>query len=232
MQRYCLLVVSVAALLGGSWILNGPTCAFGTEPVTPGATSELRRGAEKVKYPPGYIEEAPLPEGFPLPSELGQVVEKTYPACRTYSAEGNNAFMRCFAYLSKQRHEMTAPVILDYERNADTSEAQPAEIDFMKVGRMHFILENPSLDEPRLEGPVNVADMPGMRVLSIAFQGEMSPATLDDAERKLEAEIARRKTIVAAGPLRILGYNSPMVPKGKAYWEVQVPIKERPNNIE
>ena len=76
--------------------------------------------AGKPNYPAGYINEGPLPEGFPPPSEVGQVVEKSYPLCRTYSAEGNNAFMRCFAYLVKQKHEMTAPVIMDYKHNALT----------------------------------------------------------------------------------------------------------------
>jgi hypothetical protein len=72
---------------------------------------------------------------------------------------------------------------------------------------------------------VIVADMPRARVFSIAFQGEMTAARLDDAQRKLEAEIARRKDVVAAGPNRVLGYNSPRVPKGKAYWEIQIPIE-------
>jgi hypothetical protein len=231
MRRYSRLVPFVAAFLGGLRIVTQPISGFAAEPEGRGPKS-VERGVDKLDYPADYIKEAPLPEGFPLPGELGQVVEKTYPACRTYSAEGGNAFMRCFAYLSQQRHEMTAPVILVYQSKADATEAPPAGVQFIKVARMHFILENPSLDEPKVDGPVTVADTPSMRVLSIASQGEMSPATLDDAERKLAAEIARRKTIVAAGPIRVLGYNSPMVPKGKAYWEVQVPIKERLSNIE
>ena len=65
-----------------------------------------------------------------------------------------------------------------------------------------------------------------MRVLSIAFQGAMSEEMLaEGANDKLDAEIAKRKDLVAAGPKRVFGYNSPMVPKDKTFWEVQIPIK-------
>jgi hypothetical protein len=204
-------------------MVGAPTWA--AEPAS--EAPELEETVESPEYPPGYIEEAALPEGFPPPSAVGQVVEKKYPLCRTYSAPGNNAFMRCFSYLAKQKHEMTAPVIMDYKPKADASENQAADVDFMKVDRMHFILEKPSLDEPKQDGPVTVANMPQMRVLSIAYQGGMSAARIADAERMLEAEIERRKTVVATGPKRVLGYNSPMVPRDKSYWEVQIPIKER-----
>ncbi len=180
----------------------------------------------KAGNPPGYIEEGPLPEGFPPPGEVGKVIEKIYPLCRTYSAEGNNAFMRCFAYLSKQKHEMTAPVIMDYQRRVDSADAKPpTDSNVMDVARMHFVLADLSLDKPKQEGPVVVADMAQMRVLSIACQGEMTPRELEAATRKLDTEIAMRSDVVAVGPQRVLGYNSPMVPRDKQYWEVQVPIE-------
>jgi hypothetical protein len=198
-------------------------------PTSLGAPEESKEPTSaSSKYPPGYVEEGPLPQGFPPPSEVGQVVEKSYPLCRTYSAEGNNAFMRCFTYLVQEKHEMTAPVIMSYQKPANNAAApRGSDFDFMDVRRMHFILEEPSLDEPKEKGQILVADMPKMRVLSIAFQGKMTADALEDAERKLDAELARREGIVAAGPKRVLGYNSPMVPKGKAYWEIQVPIEDR-----
>jgi hypothetical protein len=33
----------------------------------------------------------------------------------------------------------------------------------------------------------------------------------------------------ASGELRVLGYNSPMIPIDKRYFEVQVPVRERRN---
>lgn len=218
------------AILSGVGYLTGasPSCAAESQD---GDSKADSRAVDKAEYPPRYISEAPLPAGFPPPGELGQVVEKTYPACRTYSAQGNQAFMHCFAYLAKNKHEMTAPVIVDYKSKSNAPEEPAADIGFVDVARMHFILDDASLDQPKQDGPVTVADMARMRVLSIACQGEMSAAKLDEAERKLEAEIARRQATVAAGPKRVLGYNSPMVPKGKTYWEVQVPIKEQLQGI-
>lgn len=182
---------------------------------------------DNTEYPPGYVAEGPLPKGFPPPSAVGQIVEKSYPLCRTFSAAGNNAFMSCFSYLAKNKHEMTAPVIMDYKRGAAAAVPPNADLGFMDVLRMHFVLEEPSLDKPQQAGPVTVADLPELRVLSIAVQGPMSPAALAAAEARLEAELAGREDLMVAGPMRVLGYNSPMVPPAKRYWEVQLPIKSK-----
>jgi SOUL heme-binding protein len=226
-QDAMLRVVVAATIIGSLWVMAGRISAASAEiDDHEGAAQQAPASEEKIAYPAGYIAEGPLPDGFPPPAEVGKVVEKTYPLCRTYSAEGNNAFMRCFAYLSKQKHEMTAPVIMEYERGADNANARPgADVNFANVARMHFVLADLSLDKPKQEGPVLVADMPKMRVLSIAIQGEMSARQREDAEHKLDVESAKRKDIAAAGPKRVLGYNSPMVPRDKRFWEIQVPIK-------
>ena len=189
--------------------------------------NEDPKPVEKLKYPQGFINEGPLSEGFPPPSEVGQIVEKSYPLCRTYSAEGSNAFMRCFTYLTKYKHEMTAPVIMDYKRRQRSDEPQPiANLDAMEISRMHFVLKQQLLDEPKNEGAVMVADIPAMRVLSIAFQGQLSADAREQAEKLLAAEIAARTNLTVAGPYRALGYNSPFVPKDKAFWEIQIPITD------
>lgn len=208
-------LLAVVSLMAASICVSGSRLAPADEPAA---------GSEP-KYPAGYITEGPLPEGFPPPSEPGAVVEKNYPLCRTYSAAGNNAFGQCFVYLATRKHEMTAPVIIDYKPRGDGERAKPGDdLDAMNVARMHFILEKPTLDEPKKVGPIVVADMQTLRVLSLAIQGEMTEKVLEEAEQKLNAEIARRGDVVAAGPKRVLGYNSPMVPRGKAFWEVQLPI--------
>jgi hypothetical protein len=215
------------------WTMSGRLSAVAVECDAPASAvvqspNDPAEPKDKPKYPQGFIKEGPLPEGFPPPSEVGQVVEKSYPLCRTYSATGNNAFMRCFRYLSKEKHEMTAPVIMDYKDRAEPAASRPiGDFDAGEVDRMHFILGNPSIDEPKREGVIVVADMPKMRVLSIAVQGPRSAQVLAEAERKLDAEITKRKELVAAGPRRVLGYNSPMVPREKAFWEVQIPINKR-----
>ncbi|WP_435019157.1 heme-binding protein [Tundrisphaera sp. TA3] len=167
-----------------------------------------------------------MPKGFPAPGAVGEVVEKQYPPLRSYSATGPGAFGDCFGYLSRHKHEMTAPVVMDA---ASTQDGKPRGLfgSPIAVDRMHFLLETPSLDEPKTEGSVTVADMPGLRVLSIAHQGAMSPETVKEAEAKLSEAIAARPELEAAGPIRVLGYNSPFVARAKQYWEIQKPIKDK-----
>ena len=210
------MILSFAAMLGHA---SAAADEIETQPTRQAAVPE-----EKASYPEGLIKEGPLPEGFPPPGPVGRILEKTYPLCRTFSAEGNSAFMRCFAYLSKQQHEMTAPVIMDYRKTDPSADANSGD-----VARMHFVLQDMSLDEPKQDGPVLVADLAETRVLSIAVQGEMTDRALQDARKALEAEAASRANISVAGPMRVLGYNSPMVPRQKRFWEVQLPIKEEPS---
>jgi len=226
----CLSVLVAVAFLGAVGAENGRV--YGVEPDAKASAfqqspNEEAKPVEKPKYPQGFINEGPLPEGFPPPNEVGQIVEKSYPLCRTYSAEGSNAFMRCFTYLTKHKHEMTAPVIMDYNRREPSDKPNViANFDAMDIKRMHFVLQRPLLDEPKNEGAVVVADMPTLRVLSIAFQGQLSANTREQAEKKLAAEIESRKDLTVVGPYRVLGYNSPFVPKDKAFWEIQVPITD------
>ncbi|MEI6340275.1 MAG: heme-binding protein, partial [Verrucomicrobiota bacterium] len=178
-----------------------------------------------AKLPAGYIDEAPLPEGYPPPGEVGQVIEKEYPVTRSYSATGQGAFMKCFAYLVKQKHEMTAPVVMEYTGDKSGAEADPNEAP-VTIKRMHFLLEKISQDEPKEQGPVTVADIPKLRVLSVAYQGRMNPAAIAEATAKLQAAMAVKPELKAAGEIRILGYNGPMVPRDKVYWEVQIPLAD------
>jgi hypothetical protein len=185
-------------------------------------------GQTPPQSPPGYVAEAPLPEGFPLPGEPGKVIEKSYPRARSYSASGRGAFMKCFAYLSKNKHEMTAPVVMEYDNEAGV-EAKGDDMP-VPVTRMHFLLEKISQDEPRTEGDVTVADMAELHVLSIASQGRMTAERIKELEEKLRGHLAARADLRKAGALRILGYNGPAVPRDKVYWEVQLPVKPADQN--
>lgn len=189
-------------------------------PLSASANDDAERAEPPL--PETYVSEAPLPEGFPPPSELGVVVEKQYPVIRSYSASGQGAFMKCFGYLSRHQHEMTAPVIMDSatERDATGERGVPLE-------RMHFLLERNSLDEPKEEGPVTVGDIASVRVLSIAHQGPMTSEVYADAKAKLESALAERDDLVSTGSVRVLGYNGPSVRREKQYWEVQLAVEPR-----
>jgi len=184
--------------------------------------------AAQPELPAGYVEEAPLPEGFPPPSEPGKVVEKTYPVIRSFSSTGPGAFMKCFAYLSLKQHKMTAPVVMECKSDADPTKTPIIRETPVPIERMHFLLEKNSLDKPQEAGPVKVDDMPALRVLSLAFQGETSPAAIKQGQAEIEAQLKKMPTVRRAGEYRILGYNSPMLARSKNFWELQLPIEDAP----
>lgn len=180
----------------------------------------------QVKLPEGYVSEAPLPEGFPAPGEVGKVVEKIYPQSRTYSSTGKAAFMQLFLYLQKNRYEMTAPVIMAYKHKpADAPLLDQVMSMPIDVERLHFVLEKPTLDEPKEAGEITVADVPAVRVLSVALQGKREAEEITKAEKQLRDELTMREDLTEAGEMRILGYNGPGTPAKKRYWEVQLPVK-------
>ncbi len=203
------------AIASGAFLLTAVAGPLSAEEVAP--------PEKAADLPAGFISEAPLPEGFPPPSEPGKVVEKSYPVLRSYSAAGPNAFFRCFMYLQKNEHEMTAPVVMDYEGGQAAAEGERSEMP-VPVNRMHFLLETLDLDQPKLEGDIQVADMQPLRVLSIAYQGQLTRDQIDGLESKLTAALAERPDLKAAGKSRILGYNSPMIPRNKSFWEIQLPV--------
>lgn len=184
-----------------------------------GAAESGEADAETTS-PEGYVNEAPLPDGFPPPSKLGEVVRKSYPLVRSFSAEGKQAFGLCFAYLLKNRHQMTAPVVMSYNKSRKGSDRfLPYD-----AGRMHFLLKRPALDQPKKDGKVTVSDMKKMQVVSIALQGKLSAQRVRTAEDRLRAYIDRHPKLKATGKPRLLGYNGPATPQSKRYWEIQIPV--------
>lgn len=62
--------------------------------------------------------------------------------------------------------------------------------------------------------------------VSIGCRGSRLPDAVAEARRKLLAYLADRKDrYTAAGPMRVMGYNSPFVPRANNFFEVQIPIK-------
>lgn len=181
----------------------------------------------KPKLPDGYVEEAPLPAGFPAPGPVGQVIEKSYPVTRSFSATGDGAFLKCFGYLAEHQYKMTAPVVMEYKPGAENKGPETRSRMPIPIERMHFLLEKNSLDEPKEAGSVKVADMPKMRVLSIAQQEPVTAEAIKAAQEKLLARLKELGDLRSAGQFRLLGYNSPLIPRNKNYWEVQLPVENR-----
>lgn len=183
--------------------------------------SALRRAAEVLAFRP--LREAELPKGFPEPTPVGQVELKSYPAYRLARTEmsgllgQNRAFFTLFEHISRKKIEMTVPVEMTYEEGESGWRGKS----------MAFLYGDLQIGSPGQTGRVNVVDVPAMQVVSIGLLGEFGPERVAWAEKHLQQwlhEHADRYR--AAGKLRVLGYNSPMVPIERRYAEVQLPVTE------
>lgn len=167
---------------------------------------------------PQYKEESPLPKGWPEPGPFNQVVRKKYPAYRaafTKETSPNGGFMRLFKHIKRNEIPMTAPV----EMTLDESETQG-----MKMERMAFLYQSPEVGKTGADGDqVEVRDVPAQTALSYAWQGARDNASTARARAAIDAELAKQN-LKAVG-YRLLGYNSPFVPRARQTHELQALIE-------
>jgi uncharacterized surface protein with fasciclin (FAS1) repeats len=162
--------------------------------------------------------ESKLPEGFPAPGPVNEVVVKEYPAYRAAKVEGSNmtnfSFMKLFGHIKKNNISMTAPVEMAIGKNDG------------KRRSMAFLYGNTNIGSVGEQSSgVNVIDFPSKLYVSIGIRGQESTLVIKESISKLEDWLAKNKDYSADGEHRLLGYNSPMVQASKRYWEVQVPVK-------
>lgn len=186
----------------------------------PRAADRLRRDlaslASTLAFEP--LIEAPLPEGFPAPTPLGEVELKTYPRYRLVQAEMNNgqsSFWQLFSHIQRNDIAMTAPVETTYATDGSLRET-----------RMAFLYESPDMGELGSDGTVEVIEKGGATVVSLGCRGYASQSAVANAAQRLEAWLGTRVDLRAAGPMRVMGYNSPMVPGDRRFFEVQLPVAE------
>jgi hypothetical protein len=163
------------------------------------------------------IKEAEMPKGFPTYTPVGQVEIKRYPAYRKASASGPAEFWTLFQHIKQNNVTMTAPVEMDYgDHRAPKS----------KERSMSFLYERPDQGSPGKQGSVEVIDVPATTVVSIGCRGPRTVSAVAEAREKLVTWLDEKKgEYVAAGPMRIMGYNSPFVPRDRSFFEIQIPVK-------
>lgn len=182
---------------------------------------------------PWMVSEAKLPEGFPPPGPVGEVIVKTYPAHRlarvTAAGGADGMFMKLFGHIKRNKISMTAPVEMSWSDAAADGGAPQDE-----PTAMAFLYGSPTLGElgADAEDPrVVVEDIPQIKVASIGLRGSYGEKTFKRGYGKLEAWLAEHPEWEVAGGPRTLGYNSPFVPGFAKFSEVQLPIrpaKKRP----
>lgn len=167
------------------------------------------------------VREADLPQGFPTPTVVGELELRRYPRYRMARTAmgpggGNAAFWPLFQHIKTNRIAMTAPVQTDYAADASRKRART----------MAFLYGDPSTRPDTVDQRVEVVDVDAITVLSVGAIGVPNEAALTALERRLRAWVAAHDDRwQVAGPLRTMGYNSPMVGRSRNYFEVQLPIR-------
>jgi hypothetical protein len=173
-----------------------------------------KSGVKRVEPAPAYKEESPLPKGWPEPGPFNQVVRKTYPASRaafTKKGSPNGAFMKLFRHIQRNDIPMTAPVEMEMDADGEKT---------MKMESMAFLYQSPEVGRTGEDGAeVEVRDVPAKEALSYAWQGARDDNSTARAREALDAEL-KAKNLKAAG-YRLLGYNSPFVPRSRQTHELQ-----------
>lgn len=163
-----------------------------------------------------YISESPLPEGWPAPGPFDQVALKQYPAYRaafTTDDRPNGGFMTLFRHIKNNGIPMTAPVEMKLD---------PDSKDSPDMEQMGFLYQNTGVGKIGAEGEqIEVRDIPAAEVISYAWQGPRT--NVSKARTAVDAELVKLNR--KAKEYRLLGYNSPFVPKSKQTYELQAVLE-------
>lgn len=163
----------------------------------------------------GYLEESPLPKGYPMPGPFGEVSKKSYPKYRaavTRTEGSNRGFWTLFRHIKRQDIEMTAPVEMKMGKNKDGD---------LRMEEMAFLYRHAEQGKTGKDGEkVEVLDLPKLEVLNYGWLGSRSDKFLNEAKAKLIAEANKQKLTYKG--FRLLGYNSPMIPDAKKAHELQL----------
>lgn len=176
----------------------------------------LEQAAEILSFQP--VEEAPLPEGFPELTPVGEIRVNAYPAYRLaqtpIGSSDSAAFFRLFRHIQSRDIAMTAPVEMTYD-----DDLKPRE------SKMAFLYRSNRQGELGDAGSVSVVDVPAQTVLSIGWRGEADPVNVAAARQLLKSWLDEHANEYrVAGKMRVMGHNSPFVRGDKRYFEVQFPI--------
>ncbi|MEM6258230.1 MAG: heme-binding protein [Planctomycetota bacterium] len=171
------------------------------------------------------INEAPLPEGWPGLTPVGEIEVKQYPVYRaaviddqTDGSQGG-MFRPLFNHIQREDIAMTVPVEMTYDSNEQAS--------------MAFLYRTPdmgTLGRDTDDARVVVKDIAEQTAVSIGVRGRYNDDNYNKALDKLNAWLEANPKWKAVGEPRFLGYNSPFVPGFMRYGEVQIPIEPANKN--
>jgi len=164
--------------------------------------------------------ESELPPGFPPTTPAYEIELLSYPSYRLASADmsrgDGRAFWTLFEHIESNEIPMTAPVETTY-----------SEEDARRPSTMAFLYDEADRGEVGERGAVTIADVAPQLAVSIGCRGNDTSGRIASARAALESWIAERSDLEVAGPLRVMGFNSPMVMGSRRFFEVQIPVRVR-----
>lgn len=195
------------------------TANLGTDAVRAGKRlrSELGDLVTTLTFEP--LREAELPAGFPAFTAVDELELRHYPACRMVRTEMKaggpmGAFWPLFQHIKENDIAMTTPVQVDWTESGERQ----------KPARMAFLYGDPSKQPEQVGKDVTIENLPPTTVLSLGAIGEERNDVVAAMRARLLGWLRENPQWVAAGPMRTMGYNSPMVGRDRRYFEVQIPV--------
>jgi hypothetical protein len=127
--------------------------------------------------------------------------------------------MVLFNHIKKNDIAMTAPVEMTY---GESKSERP------QSKSMAFLYSSTEIGKAEKQGKVEVVDVPAMTTVSIGLRGDYNDQQVAQAREHLQAWLSEHADqYEAAGDLRVLGYNSPLVPAAARYSEVEIPVVKK-----
>lgn len=171
------------------------------------------------------VKEAPLPEGWPELTPVGEVQVREYPEYRAaivkeedVSPTQRDMFMTLFDHIKRNDIAMTTPVEMNYSRGDD----EP------RMTAMAFIYRQPQWGAAGSDGQVEVRNMGTQLMASIGVRGNYNDQRMQENLALLDAWLAERTDEYRViGAPRYLGYNGPFTLPFMRYGEVQVPVEQQ-----
>lgn len=172
------------------------------------------------------FDSAPLPDGWPALTPVGEVQVRTYPVVRAAMVrdvdlpkDGQGAMFReLFRHIKQRDIAMTAPVEMSYSESDDGSPT---------MAEMGFYYRRLDMGEAGPAGAVRVVDQAEQAFATVGTRGSYSASRYARGLELIEAFLAGSSQWQAAGEPRFLGYNGPFTPWFWRYGEVQVPVAPR-----
>ncbi|EAW37466.1 heme-binding protein [Lyngbya sp. PCC 8106] len=173
---------------------------------------------------------APLPKGFPAPTEEGKIEVKRYPAYRSatvrYTGDLSMATFRAFdplfRHINDNEISMTSPV----ETRYPISTLDPNNTNREGEAWVSFLYRDTDTYPKEIADNIKVEDIPPMTVVSLGLRGSYDYRSYQENIKKLHNWLKQNPEYTIVGEPRRFFYDSPFIPEALKRSEIQIPIEE------